>query len=84
MGHLTLETENVVANAVLSDVTTVCTIISRKDSSSELDLWSRDAYGSNPIMPWLDLENLCSFRICFLRSNLERFQKFTNSSLTFF
>ena len=57
MGHLTLETENVLANALLSDVTIVFTIISRKDSSSELGLWSRDACCSNPIS-WLDMGNL--------------------------
>lgn len=49
MGHLTLETENVVVNAMLSDVTTEFTAVSGKESGSELDYWWGDAHCSNPI-----------------------------------
>lgn len=49
MGHLTREIENVVVNAVLSDVATEFTAVSREESRSELDYWWRNAHCSNPI-----------------------------------
>lgn len=83
VGHLILETENVMANAVLLHVISEFTIISRKESRSEPDLWSRDAYHSISYLLFR-FWKLMFLRICFLMSKMEKFQKFTSSSVTYF
>lgn len=77
MGHLTLETANVMADAMLPDITTELTTISRKGGRCELVLWSRDVHRSNPIC-WLDFGNLC-FQETGSVSWCQRWQNFRNS-----